>query len=150
MATAASSTELAVLLVDARNGLLTQTLRHSHIVSLLGIRHVVLAVNKMDVVDWDRRIFDQIADSYRKLADQIGLADVMCIPISALRGDNVTSQSATMPWYAGPTLLGHLETANLGDREAKPFRMPVQWVNRPHQDFRGYCGTVASGLVTSR
>ena len=148
MATAASSADLAVLLVDARNGLLTQTLRHSHIVALMGIRHVVLAVNKMDGVDWDRRIFDKIADSYRKLADQIGLADVMCIPISALRGDNVTSQSAAMPWYAGPTLLGHLETANVSvDREAKPFRMPVQWVNRPHQDFRGYCGTVASGLV---
>ena len=148
MATAASSADLAVLLVDARNGLLTQTLRHSHIVALMGIRHVVLAVNKMDVVNWDRRIFDQIADSYRKLAGQIGLTDVMCIPISALRGDNVTSQSAAMPWYAGPTLLGHLETANVSvDREAKPFRMPVQWVNRPHQDFRGYCGTVASGLV---
>ena len=148
MATAASSADLAVLLVDARNGLLTQTLRHSHIVALMGIRHVVLAVNKMDVVNWDRRIFDQIADSYRKLADQLGLADVMCIPISALRGDNVTSRSAAMPWYAGPTLLGHLETANVSvDREAKPFRMPVQWVNRPHQDFRGYCGTVASGLV---
>jgi bifunctional enzyme CysN/CysC len=148
MATAASSADLAVLLVDARNGLLTQTFRHSHIVALMGIRHVVLAVNKMDVVDWDRRIFDQIADSYRKLADQIGLADVMCIPISALRGDNVTSQSAAMPWYAGPTLLAHLEIANVSvDRQAKPFRMPVQWVNRPHQDFRGYCGTVASGLV---
>jgi bifunctional enzyme CysN/CysC len=148
MATAASSADLAVLLVDARNGLLTQTLRHSHIVGLMGIRHVVLAVNKMDIVNWDRRIFDQIADSYRKLAGQIDLTDVMCIPISALRGDNVTSPSAATPWYAGPTLLGHLETANVSfDREAKPFRMPVQWVNRPHQDFRGYCGTVASGLL---
>jgi bifunctional enzyme CysN/CysC len=148
MATAASSADLAVLLVDARNGLLTQTFRHSHIVALMGIRHVVLAVNKMDVVNWDRRIFDQITDSYRKLAGQLGLTNVMSIPISALRGDNVTSRSAAMPWYAGPTLLAHLEIANVSvDRQAKPFRMPVQWVNRPHQDFRGYCGTVASGLV---
>jgi bifunctional enzyme CysN/CysC len=148
MATAASSADLAVLLVDARNGLLTQTLRHSHIVGLMGIRHVVLAVNKMDVVNWDRGIFDQIADSYRKVANEIGLTDLTCIPISALRGDNVTSRSAAMPWYAGPTLLGHLETVDVSvDRETKPFRMPVQWVNRPHQDFRGYCGTVASGLL---
>ncbi len=148
MATAASSADLAVLLVDARNGLLTQTLRHSHIVGLMGIRHIVLAVNKMDVVNWDRRIFDQIADSYRKLANQIGLTDVMCIPISALRGDNIIAPSPAMPWYAGPTLLGHLETADVSvDREAKPFRMPVQWINRPHQDFRGYCGTVASGFL---
>jgi bifunctional enzyme CysN/CysC len=148
MATAASTADLAVLLVDARNGLLTQTLRHSHIVALMGIRHVVLAVNKMDVVNWDRRIFDQIADSYRKLASQIGLTEVMCIPISALRGDNVTSQGAAMPWYAGPTLLHYLEIADVSvDRAAKPFRMPVQWINRPHQDFRGYCGTVVSGLV---
>jgi bifunctional enzyme CysN/CysC len=148
MATAASSADLAVLLVDARNGLLTQTLRHSHIVGLMGIRHVVLAVNKMDVVNWDRRIFEQIADSYRKMANRIGLTEVMCIPISALRGDNVIAQSPAMSWYAGPTLLRHLETANVSvDREAKPFRMPVQWVNRPHQDFRGYCGTVASGFL---
>ena len=148
MATAASTADLAVLLVDARNGLLTQTLRHSHIVALMGIRHIVLAVNKMDVVSFDQPIFDQIADSYRKLAGQIGLTEVMCIPLSALRGDNVTSQGAAMPWYAGPTLLRYLEIARcLVDAAAKPFRMPVQWINRPHQDFRGYCGTVVSGLV---
>jgi bifunctional enzyme CysN/CysC len=148
MATAASTADLAVLLVDARNGLLTQTLRHSYIVALMGIHHVVLAVNKMDAVGWDAGTFDAIAGAYRKLAAQIGLADVTCIPISALRGDNVTTDSASLPWYAGPTLLEYLETVEVsGDRAAKPFRMPVQWVNRPNQDFRGYSGTVASGLV---
>jgi bifunctional enzyme CysN/CysC len=148
MATAASTADLAVLLVDARNGLLTQTLRHSYIVSLMGISHVVLAVNKMDAVGFDAATFDTIADAYRKLAAQIGLATVTCIPISALRGDNVTARSASMTWYAGPTLLDHLETVDVAhDRADKPFRMPVQWVNRANQDFRGYSGTVAGGVV---
>jgi bifunctional enzyme CysN/CysC len=148
MATAASTAELAVLLVDARKGLLTQTFRHSYIVSLMGIRHIVLAVNKMDAVGWDRRIFEDIASAYGKLATETGIADVTCIPISALRGDNVVSPSANMAWYAGPTLIAYLESADLsGDYEAKPFRMPVQWVNRPDQTFRGYSGTIASGLV---
>ena len=148
MATAASTADLAVLLVDARNGLLTQTLRHSYIVALMGIHHVVLAVNKMDAISWDRRMFDDIAGAYRKLAAQIGIPDVTCIPISALHGDNVTARSHSMPWYLGPTLLGHLETVEIStDRTGKPFRMPVQWVNRPNQDFRGYSGTLASGSV---
>jgi bifunctional enzyme CysN/CysC len=148
MATAASTADLAVLLVDVRNGLLTQTLRHSYIVALMGIRHVVLAVNKMDAISWDRRMFDDIAGAYRKLAAQIGIPDVTCIPISALRGDNVTAGSRSMPWYPGQTLLGHLETVEIStDRTDKPFRMLVQWVNRPNQDFRGYSGTLASGSV---
>ena len=148
MATAASTAELAVLLVDARKGLLTQTFRHSYIVSLMGIRHVVLVVNKMDAVGWDRRIFEDIASAYGKLATEIGIADVACIPISALRGDNVVSPSANMTWYVGPTLIAHLESVDVSaDCKAKPFRMPVQWVNRPDQTFRGYSGTIASGLV---
>jgi bifunctional enzyme CysN/CysC len=148
MATAASTADLAVLLVDARNGLLTQTLRHSYIVSLMGIRHVVLAVNKMDAVNFDAATFDAIADAYRKLAAQIGLATVTCIPISALRGDNVIARSASMPWYSGPTLLEYLETVGIVDDGAdKPLRMPVQWVNRANRDFRGYSGTVAGGIV---
>jgi bifunctional enzyme CysN/CysC len=148
VATAASTADLAVLLVDARNGLLTQTLRHSYIVALMGIRHVVLAVNKMDAISWDRRMFDDIAGAYRKLAAQIGIPDVTCIPISALGGDNVTAHSPSMTWYPGQTLLGHLETVEIStDRTGKPFRMPVQWVNRPNQDFRGYSGTLASGSV---
>jgi bifunctional enzyme CysN/CysC len=148
MATAASTADLAVLLVDGRNGLLTQTLRHSYIVSLMGIRHVVLAVNKMDAVGFDASVFDTIAGAYRKLAAQINLPEVTCIPISALRGDNVTARSEAMPWYVGPTLLAHLETVEvLSNRTPKPFRMPVQWVNRPDQDFRGYSGSVVSGAV---
>jgi bifunctional enzyme CysN/CysC len=148
MATAASSADLAVLLVDARKGLLTQTLRHSYIASLMGIRHVVLAINKMDAVDWKQRIFDDISGTYCKFAADIGIADVTCIPISALRGDNVTSRSASMPWYAGATLLAHLEAVEISSESvAKPFRMPVQWVNRPDQSFRGYSGTIVSGTV---
>jgi bifunctional enzyme CysN/CysC len=148
MATAASTAELAVLLVDARKGLLTQTFRHSYIVSLMGIRHIVLAVNKMDLVDWDEGVFDKIAAAYRRFAADINLTEVTCIPISALRGDNVAALSESMRWYAGPTLLSHLEAVDASpDRAAKPFRMPVQWVNRPDQNFRGYSGTIASGTV---
>jgi bifunctional enzyme CysN/CysC len=148
MATAASTSQLAVLLVDARKGLLTQTHRHSYIVSLVGIRHVVLAVNKMDAVSWDRSVFDDIAFAYSKVAAEVGIPDVACIPISALQGDNVVFSSANLPWYSGPTLLAHLEAVKIGDNlAAKPFRMPVQWVNRPDQNFRGYSGTIASGFV---
>src|SRR5262245_37274487 len=148
MATAASTSHLAVLLVDARKGLLTQTHRHSYIVSLMGIRNVVLAVNKMDAVRWDRSVFDDIAFVYRKVAAELGITDITCIPISALRGDNVVSPSANTPWYAGPALLAHLEAVEIVDElAAKPFRMPVQWVNRPDQNFRGYCGTIVSGFV---
>ncbi len=148
MATGASTSDLAVLLVDARKGLLTQTHRHSFIVSLLGIRHVVLAVNKMDLVDWDRGVFDAIASDYRAFAERLGIPDITAIPLSALTGDNVTHASEAMPWYAGPTLLEHLETVEVtSDLAGRPFRMPIQWVNRPHLDFRGYSGTVASGRV---
>ena len=148
MATAASTADLAVLLVDARRGLLTQTVRHSYIVSLMGIRHVVLAINKMDAVGWAQKIFDDIATSYRKMATDIGIADIMCIPISALRGDNVASRSVSMPWYGGQTLVEYLEAIEVSsDRAVQPFRMPVQWVNRPDQNFRGYSGTIASGVV---
>jgi bifunctional enzyme CysN/CysC len=148
MATGASTADLAVLLVDARKGLLTQTHRHSFIVSLLGIRDVVLAVNKMDLVNWDQATFDAIAADYRAMADRIGVAHLTAIPLSALTGDNVTRPSTAMRWYTGPTLLAHLETADVAsDRTAQPFRMPVQWVNRPNADFRGYCGTIAGGRI---
>jgi bifunctional enzyme CysN/CysC len=148
MATGASTADLAILLVDARKGLLTQTHRHSYIVSLLGIRNVVLAVNKMDLVDWDRATFDAIAADYRAFAERIGITNVVTIPLSALTGDNVTQPSDAMSWYAGPTLLEHLETVEVSsDLASRPFRMPIQWVNRPHLDFRGFSGTIAGGVV---
>ncbi|TXI49635.1 MAG: sulfate adenylyltransferase subunit CysN [Lysobacter sp.] len=149
MATGASTADLAVVLVDARKGLLTQTHRHSYIVSLLGLRHVVLAVNKMDLVDFDREIFRRIESDYRALAAQLGIPHVVAIPLSALQGDNLLQRSDRTPWYDGPTLLEHLETvdARADDREALGFRMPVQWVCRPDQHFRGFAGTVAEGAV---
>ncbi|MBD9367169.1 sulfate adenylyltransferase subunit CysN [Xanthomonas sp. XNM01] len=148
MATGASTADLAVVLVDARKGLLAQTRRHSYIVSLLGIGHVVLAVNKMDLVDYDQAVFERIVDGYRALADQLGIAHVQAIPLSALEGDNLSSRSARTPWYAGPSLLEHLETVQLdvGDT-GQALRLPVQWVNRPDQDFRGFAGTIAAGAV---
>ncbi len=152
MATGASTADLAVVLVDARKGLLAQTRRHSYIVSLLGIRHVVLAVNKMDLVDFDKGVFDAIAEDYRALAAQLGIAHVRCIPLSALEGDNLTTPSTRTPWYDGPSLLQHLERVGIDeeDRAAdrpQGFRMPVQWINRPNQNFRGFAGTVAAGRV---
>jgi len=148
MATGASTADLAVVLVDARKGLLTQTRRHSYIVALLGIGHVVLAVNKMDLVDFDADVFAAIVAEYRALATQLGIARVDAIPLSALRGDNVIVRSPAMPWYAGPSLLELLETAPLpSSTETAPFRMPVQWVCRPHQDFRGFTGQLVSGRV---
>ena len=148
MVTGASTADLAVILIDARKGVLTQTRRHSYIVSLLGIRHVVLAVNKMDLVDYAPETFQTIADDYREFASRIGLADVTFIPLSALKGDNVVEPSAQMHWYHGPTLLGFLETVEVDDEVASgPFRMPVQWVNRPDLDFRGFSGTISSGIV---
>ncbi|MBO8085862.1 MAG: sulfate adenylyltransferase subunit CysN [Marichromatium sp.] len=148
MATGASTAEAAVLLADARKGVLTQTRRHSYIVSLLGIRHLVLAVNKMDLVDWDRETFERISADYRAFAARLGIDAVTCIPVSALTGDNVTAASERMPWYDGPTLLGYLEGVDVErDLRAGPFRMPVQWVNRPNLDFRGFSGTVAGGEV---
>ena len=153
MATGASTADLAVVLVDARKGLLTQTHRHSYIVSLLGIRHVVLAVNKMDLVGYDQSVFDAIVDGYRELAAQLGIPQVQAIPLSALKGDNMIAASQTMPWYAGPTLLDHLEQVNVEQMQVDSassnaaFRLPVQWVNRPNQDFRGFAGTVVGGTV---
>jgi len=154
MATGASTAELAVVLVDARKGLLTQTRRHSYIVSLLGIRHVLLAVNKMDLVGYDQRVFDEIVEGYRALATQLGIPHVTCIPLSALKGDNMLARSPNMPWYHGEPLLQHLETvqvdrgARAGMRGPAGLRMPVQWVCRPNQDFRGFAGTIVAGDAT--
>ncbi len=148
MATGASTADLAVILVDARKGALVQTRRHSFICSLLGIRHVVLAVNKIDLVGYDQEIFERIAADYAAFADRLGFAAVVPIPVSARYGDNVTTASSNTPWYRGPTLVAHLETAEVEDEAAaRPFRFPVQWINRPNADFRGYAGTIASGRV---
>ena len=149
MVTGASTADLAVILIDARKGVLTQTRRHSTIVQLLGLRHVVLAVNKMDLIGYDRDRYDAIVADYRAFAAKIGLPEVTAIPISGLAGDNIASRSTAMDWYDGPTLIEHLETVPLdGDAaQAGPFRMDVQWVNRPNLDFRGFAGTIASGVV---
>jgi bifunctional enzyme CysN/CysC len=149
MITGASTADVAVLLVDARKGILTQTRRHSFLVSLIGIRKVVLAINKMDLVDFSEKTFRAIEEQYRTFAAQFGLEDITAIPLSALRGDNMIAPSANMPWYQGATLMGYLETVNVDDSrlQTQPFRLPVQWVNRPHLDFRGFCGTIASGTV---
>jgi bifunctional enzyme CysN/CysC len=148
MATGASNCDFAVLLVDARSGVLTQTRRHACIVSLVGIRKLALAVNKMDLVDFDQARFDAIAEDFLSFAAPLGFEAITCIPVSALKGDNVIRPSPAMHWYHGPTLLGHLETVDITRQEAEePFRFPVQWVNRPHLDFRGYAGTVVSGAV---
>ena len=148
MATGASTADLAVVLVDARKGLLTQTRRHSYIVSLLGISHVLLAVNKMDLVDYGQETFDAITAEYALLASQLGIAHVQAIPLSALEGDNVLRRSGAMAWYGGPTMLEHLEFVDTHrDVRDVGFRLPVQWVARPDQDFRGFAGTVAAGEV---
>jgi bifunctional enzyme CysN/CysC len=148
MVTGASTAELAVILVDARKGVLTQTRRHSYLVSLLGIRRIVLAVNKMDLVDYSEAAFRGIEREYREFAAQIGLSDIVAIPLSALRGDNVIEAGGTMPWYHGPTLMAHLDSVPTPLPSAvQPFRMPVQWVNRPNSEFRGYAGLVAAGSV---
>ncbi|PKM14729.1 MAG: adenylyl-sulfate kinase [Gammaproteobacteria bacterium HGW-Gammaproteobacteria-2] len=149
MATGASTADLAVVLVDARKGLLTQTRRHSYICALLGIRHVLLAVNKMDLVGYGETVFSGIADGYRALASELGIAHVQCIPVSALAGDNITSASTTMPWYRGPSVLEHLESVELAADTSTALRLPVQWVCRPDQHFRGFAGTVAGGQVAT-
>jgi bifunctional enzyme CysN/CysC len=149
MITGASTADVAVILVDARKGLLTQTRRHSYLVSLIGIRKIILAINKMDLMDYTEQTFRDIESQYRAFAGQVGLEDVTAIPLSALRGDNMVEASERMPWYRGPTLLALLETIELDDTRLQvlPLRLPVQWVNRPNLDFRGFCGTVASGLI---
>lgn len=148
MATGASTAELAVLLVDARKGLLVQTHRHSCIASLLGIRHVVLAVNKMDLVEFSEEVFRTIEAQYREFAKKLHFTSITAIPLSALNGDNVFRHSPNMPWYQGSTFMTFLEDVNVNaDAYEEPFRMPVQWVNRPHQDFRGFSGTIVGGSV---
>ncbi len=149
MATGASTADLAILMIDARKGILPQTRRHSFIASLLGIRHFVLAVNKMDLMDFRQDVFETIVAAYRDFASALpGPLDITAIPISATAGINVTALSAQTPWYEGPSLIGHLETVSVDDRrETRPFRMPVQWVNRPDLDFRGFAGQVSSGRI---
>ncbi|MGV3731259.1 MAG: sulfate adenylyltransferase subunit CysN [Sphingopyxis sp.] len=149
MVTGASTADLAVILIDARKGVLTQTRRHSFLAHLLGIRHIVLAVNKMDLVGYDKTVFERILLSYRAFASEIGITDFTAIPISGFKGDNITALSDNTPWFKGPTLVEHLETVEIASAadEAKPFRMPVQWVNRPNLDFRGFSGQLASGTV---
>jgi bifunctional enzyme CysN/CysC len=149
MVTGASTADLAVILIDARKGVLTQTRRHSYLAHLIGIRHVVLAVNKMDLVGYDQATYDAIVADYAAFAASIGIAVFTPIPISGFKGDNVTASSANTSWYSGPSLIDHLETVELdadADR-AKPFRLPVQWVNRPNLDFRGFAGTIAAGTI---
>ncbi|MFM2043854.1 MAG: hypothetical protein RLY86_2430 [Pseudomonadota bacterium] len=148
MVTGASTADLAVILIDARRGILTQTRRHSFLVSLIGIRHVVLAVNKMDLIGYDQLRFERIVQDYKAFAGSLGFASITPIPLSALRGDNVVDRSTAMPWYRGPSLMQHLETADVRGREAGGgFRLPVQWVNRPNQDFRGFSGQIAAGHI---
>jgi len=150
MATGASTAQLAVILVDARKGVLVQTRRHSFICSLLGIRHIVLAVNKIDLVDYDKDIFDRIVADYAHFAAGLGFASIMPIPLSARHGDNLVARSSHTNWYRGPSLLDYIERIDVGsDLVDLPFRFPVQWVNRPHQDFRGFAGTVASGSIVA-
>jgi bifunctional enzyme CysN/CysC len=150
MVTGASTADLAVILVDARKGVLQQTRRHSWLVHLIGIRHVVLTVNKMDLVGYDQSVFDSIVADYRAFAEAIGITEFTAIPISGFKGDNITAApSANTPWYSGPALIEHLETVDVDNAaaQAPPFRMPVQWVNRPNLDFRGFAGLIASGTV---
>jgi bifunctional enzyme CysN/CysC len=149
MVTGASTADLAIMLIDARKGVLTQTRRHSYLVHLLGIRHVVLAVNKMDLVDFSQTRFDTIVAEYASFARQVGITDFLPIPISGLRGDNITSRSDATPWYQGPSLMEYLETVEIDEQRLAraAFRLPVQWVNRPSLDFRGFAGLIASGMV---
>lgn len=148
MATGASSADLAIILVDARHGVMTQTRRHSFITSLLGIKHVLVAINKMDLVDYSEDVFEGIMKDYQDFATRLDIPDLHFIPISALLGDNVVDPTENMPWYQGRTLMNFLETVYIGsDRNLEDFRFPVQYVNRPNLDFRGYCGTIGSGII---
>jgi len=148
MATGASTADLAIILIDARHGVLTQTKRHSFIVSLLGIRHVVVTVNKMDLVNYSQVRFEQICDDYKQFVSRLDLPDLHFIPLAALHGENVVDQSPNMPWYKGSTLMNFLESVYIGsDRNLEDFRLPIQYVNRPNLDFRGFCGTIASGIL---
>jgi bifunctional enzyme CysN/CysC len=148
MATGASTADLAVILIDARKGVLSQTKRHTYIANMLGVRHVVLAINKMDLVDYSRARFHEIVASYLQIAEHLGFESITPIPMSALKGENVTKKAEAMSWHEGPSLLEHLELVEIADERASaPFRLPVQWVNRPNLDFRGFSGTITSGVV---
>ena len=148
MITGGSTANLAIILVDARTGVITQTKRHSYLVSLLGIKHVVLAVNKMDLVDFSKEVFDKIVSDYKAFVDPLNIPDVQCIPLSALDGDNLVDKSDRTPWYQGQSLLDYLETVEIvNDNNTADFRYPVQYVLRPNLDFRGFCGKVASGVI---
>jgi bifunctional enzyme CysN/CysC len=148
MATGASNADLALVLIDARKGMLTQTRRHSFILSLLGVEHVVLVINKIDLVDYDQAVFERIAADYRAFAEPLGFKSLQVVPVSALRGDNMLAASANTPWFGGPALVPYLETIDITeDLSAAKFRFPVQWVNRPNLDFRGFSGTVAAGGI---
>jgi bifunctional enzyme CysN/CysC len=148
MVTGASTADAAVILIDARKGVLTQTRRHSYLVSLLGIKHIVLAINKMDLVAYGQEPFESIERDYRAFAARIGLKEITAIPLSAVYGDNIIEHGQNMPWYKGPTLMNHLETIQIGQESVAPFRMPVQWVNRPNLNFRGFAGLIVSGKIT--
>jgi bifunctional enzyme CysN/CysC len=148
MITGGSTANLAIILVDARTGVITQTKRHTYLASLLGIKHVVLAINKMDIVDFDEKTYNQISDDYKDFASQLNIPDIQCMPLSALNGDNVVDKSDKMPWYKGPSLLDYLETVHVAsDRNFEDFRFPIQYVLRPNLDFRGFSGKIASGVV---
>ena len=149
MVTGASTADLAIILIDARKGVLTQTRRHSYLCHLIGINNIVLAVNKMDLVNYEQETFDQIVEEYKHFATEIGIDKFTALPISGFKGDNITADSKNTPWYQGSPLMHHLETVNLEqvDDDQDAFRMPVQWVNRPNLDFRGFCGKIASGQV---
>jgi bifunctional enzyme CysN/CysC len=149
MVTGASTADVAVLMVDARKGILTQTRRHSYLVSLIGIRNVIVAINKMDLVDYSEKTYNAICDDYATFAKGLGIDNITYIPLSAFKGDNITEPSEKTPWYHGPTLMGYLETVQVDDErlQKNPFRMPVQWVNRPNLDFRGFAGTISSGII---
>jgi bifunctional enzyme CysN/CysC len=149
MATGASTADLAVLLIDARKGIITQTKRHSFIVSLLGIKNVVLAINKMDLVDFDQGVFEKIDQEYRVFASDLDFEGIVSIPLSALKGDNIIELSENMTWFKGPSLMDHLENVEIkSSLNTKPFRLPVQWVNRPNHEFRGFSGTISAGMIT--
>jgi bifunctional enzyme CysN/CysC len=149
MVTGASTADVAVLMVDARKGILTQTRRHSYLVSLIGIRNIIVAINKMDLVDYSEKTYNAICDDYATFAKGLGIDNITYIPLSAFKGDNITEPSEKTPWYHGPTLMGYLETVQVDDErlQKNPFRMPVQWVNRPNLDFRGFAGTISSGII---
>jgi len=149
MVTGASTADLAIILIDARKGMLVQTRRHSYLVSLIGVRHLVLAINKMDLVDYSQDVFERIRSEYLEFASKIGIEKITVMPISGVKGDNIVDQSINTPWYSGPTLMQHLETVEIDEHRLQglAFRMPVQWVNRPNLDFRGFAGTIASGRI---